>query len=170
MLNPAAVAAGGVMNVGANLLTDGASGSDDKVYDTLCQISRDLQALRTYSDRERDRTPYIAELIANFTAGVLDTATLVVFNPASSFNIDKILLTVDTACELVLQMGTRGPAILVNPAASPSPVPLPYHLNGGQTFQIGLIGATTVKVRAFVVGWYEQNRLGPVRTLGDYGD
>jgi hypothetical protein len=172
MISPLGLAAGGALNVGANLATDNLGNGDDedRYYAKLCQISQRLGSLMQYSDRERQRTAYIAELVANFAAGVLDTTTYVPFNPPSSLSVDHFVFSVDTACELVLQMGTRGPSILLNPASSPARVDLPYHMNGGAVLNLSVIGATTVKVRGFVVCYLENNRLGPVKDLGDYGD
>jgi hypothetical protein len=155
-----ALAASGAVNVGANMLTDKAGKTDDgDLYSILCSIDERLAHLCALNTRQRELTPYVAELYSSFTAGVLDPGQIE-FRPASNFNVQRIILTSSVPCLVVLQMSesrTAGPLIDLPCYA---PLELPYHINGGERLRLGLVGNTTVLVHGFVVGYMEANRLG----------
>ena len=163
MIGTAAVLAGTAQVVGTKIVEP----DDHDIYDRLCDIANSLKAITTYNDRERQQSPYIAELMCQFNAGATVAGTRVDFLPHSSFLVETIILqaTVNPTT-LELRMGTRGPQFIVAGGGTP-PLPLKYHLNAGQSVSIqDPTGAATVIVRGFLIGWYEHNRLGPVTVLG----
>ena len=142
---------------------NGAGDSTD-VIDLLQSIDKRLEALQAYAQRERERTPFIIEIGVTLTAGARSLAQD--FNPPSSYNNEWLILTTSANAAIKLLMGTRGPTLNLS-ATFPNVLPLPYHFNGGT--QVSIVdagGAATATISGFLVGWLEQNRMGPIRVTG----
>ena len=153
---------GAALGAGA-LARDAMDKSEEDIYDVLCRIRDDIRAIKEYNERQREQTPYIAELYSSFVGSAIQPGKII-FTPASSFSIKHIYIFSQNNADMTLKMGTRGPIIFVGLQQR---LDLPYHLNGGQDMSLELGPATTDAVfRALVVGYYEHNRVGPQKVIG----
>lgn len=175
---PAAVAVGTGTSVVANVMTDAQKDETDIAH-LLGDIRDLLKSNNAYNARERERTPAIIEMTSLYAAGIPTNPNLSAFTPPSPLNIDYMILalrsTVASELTIAITFGTR-PIVLPVPWMNNANInngvqryDLPYHVGGIPISFASFVPAAPFTGQAilFIVGWYEQNRIGPKRVIGE---
>lgn len=173
---PAAVAVGTGTSVVANVMTD-AQGEEKSIKDLLTEMRDLMRANNAYNRRERERTPYIVPMTCTYTAGSAG-ADGTIFTPPSPMNLEYLIIALraTAAGELAVALSI-GTVVTVYPVGASNPAvvnsgmeryDLPYHLTSQVRFApVFGVGTFTGLAYVWLVGWLEQNRIGPRNVGGD---
>ena len=158
----------------ANDVSETVTDYDKMMYNKLCQIRRNLESIQSYSDRERWPTIYAGRTICDFAAGVKTFDQP--FVAPSSMAVTSIFITAwynvatgAIAAANLMHVLIGGSRRFIMSAATNSQLNIGIHLNGGQsvTFEPMENTAPTARLICETLGYLEQNRLGPLRELGE---